>query len=41
MEFEKKNVNPKGRKSADCVIRALSTISGLRWESIYISDYVN
>lgn len=35
MEFEKKNVNPKGRKSDDCVIRALSTLSGLRWESIY------
>lgn len=35
MEFEKKNVNPKGRKAGDCVIRALSTSSGMRWQSVY------
>lgn len=35
MEFEKKNVNPKGRKADDCVIRALSTSSGMRWQSVY------
>ena len=35
MKFEKKNVNPKGRKAGDCVIRALSTSSGMRWQSVY------
>ncbi len=35
MNFEKVNQNPKGRKSADCVVRALSYSSGKTWDKVY------
>lgn len=35
MEFIKLNVNPKGWKTGDCVIRALTTASELDWLEVY------
>lgn len=35
MVFEKFNANPKGLKSADCVIRAISKATGDSWEDTY------
>lgn len=35
MRFEKFNANPKGLKSADCVIRAISKATGESWEDTY------
>ena len=32
MEFEKTNVNPKGRKTGDCSTRAIATTLGISWE---------
>lgn len=33
--FVKKNVNPKGKKTGDCVVRALSLALGKPYETIY------
>lgn len=30
------NPNPKGKKTTDCVIRAICKITGLDWESVYL-----
>lgn len=35
MEYQKFNANPKGLKSADCVIRAISKATGDSWEETY------
>ena len=32
MEFEKTNINPKGRKTGDCSTRAIATTLGISWE---------
>ena len=32
MEFEKTNVNPKGRKTGDCSTRAIAGTLGISWE---------
>lgn len=32
MEFEKTNINPKGRKTGDCSSRAIATTLGISWE---------
>lgn len=32
MEFEKTNVNPKGRITGDCSTRAIATTLGISWE---------
>ena len=36
MEFIKYNANPKGRKTGDCVIRAICTALQMSWEETYI-----
>ena len=36
MEFIKYNANPKGRKTGDCVIRAICTALHMSWEETYI-----
>ena len=33
--FEKKNVNPKNRKTGDCVIRALTVATGKPYADVY------
>lgn len=33
--FEKRNVNPKNRKTGDCVIRALTVATGKPYEEVY------
>ena len=33
--FKKYNPNPAGRKGADCVIRALTVVTGKDWDTIY------
>lgn len=33
--FEKRNVNPKNRKTSDCVIRAITAASGKKYETVY------
>lgn len=35
MEFIKLNVNPKGWKTGDCVVRALTTATDLEWLEVY------
>ena len=35
MEFIKYNANPKGRKTGDCVIRAICTALNETWEDTY------
>lgn len=35
MEFVKFNANPKGRKTGDCVIRAICTALNESWEDTY------
>jgi hypothetical protein len=35
MEFQKVNLNPKLRRSADCVIRALAYADGKDWNIVY------
>ena len=40
MEFLNYNANPKGRKTTDCVIRALCTALDEKWENTY-RDLVN
>lgn len=33
--YRRLNVNPSGRRTTDCVIRALATAIGTDWDSIY------
>ena len=33
--FVKANVNPKGNKACDCVVRAMVTATNEKWEDIY------
>ena len=40
MQFINYNANPKGRKTTDCVIRAICTALGDNWENTY-RDLVN
>lgn len=35
MEFIKLNVNPKGWKTGDCVVRALTTATEMEWLEVY------
>ena len=35
INFEKRNVNPKNRKTGDCVIRALTVATGKDYNEIY------
>lgn len=35
LNFIKTNQNPKGRKTCDCVIRALSSATGKTWDEVY------
>lgn len=35
MEFVKENVNPKGWRTGDCVVRAIAKASSLPWEEVY------
>ena len=35
MEFIKYNANPKGKKTGDCVIRAICTALNEKWEDTY------
>lgn len=35
MEFIKYNANPKQKRTNDCVIRAISTATGIEWKEIY------
>lgn len=32
--FKKENVNPKNKKAADCVARAISKATGISWEQV-------
>ena len=34
--FVKENVNPKGNKACDCVVRAIVTATNEKWEDVYI-----
>lgn len=33
--FVKKNLNPRGHKTGDCVIRAVAAATGLSWDNTY------
>jgi len=35
MKFVKENVNPKGWKTGDCVVRAIAKASSRPWEEVY------
>lgn len=35
MSFQKRNLNPKGWKANDCVVRALSPALGCSWQETY------
>ncbi len=35
MKFEKVNLNPSGRKTADCVVRALVKATHTNWSKVY------
>ena len=37
MQFINYNANPKGRKTTDCVIRAICTALNISWKDCYIS----
>ena len=37
MEFVKENLNPKGWKTGDCVVRALAGANNRSWESTYLA----
>ena len=34
--FREYNLNPKGKRVGDCVIRAISTVTGVEWEDVYM-----
>ena len=36
IKFELKNVNPKGRKTTDCVVRALTLATGKKYEEVFM-----
>lgn len=35
MEYVKRNVNPKGKSTSDCVVRAIAIATGKSWEEVY------
>ena len=35
MEFIKRNVNPKGWKTGDCVVRAITTATDMEWIEVF------
>jgi hypothetical protein len=35
MTFKKTNLNPKGKKANDCVVRAIAYATGTSWQSVY------
>ncbi len=35
MAFKKYNINPKGKKTGDCAIRAVAAATGLGWDAAY------
>lgn len=37
MEFKQHNINPKGWKTGDCVVRALAGANNMSWESTYLT----
>lgn len=37
MEFVKENINPKGWKTGDCVVRALAKANNITWEETYLA----
>ena len=37
MEFKKENINPKGWKTGDCVVRACALANHMSWESTYLT----
>lgn len=37
MEFVKQNLNPKGWKTGDCVVRAIANANHTSWESTYLA----
>lgn len=37
MEFQLLNLNPKGWKTGDCVVRALAGANNMSWESTYLT----
>lgn len=37
MEFNKVNINPKGWKTGDCVVRAIAEANNTSWECTYLS----
>lgn len=39
MSFQKKNLNPKGFKANDCVVRALCPALGCSWQEVYFQLY--
>ena len=36
MNFKRENVNPKGIKTGDCVVRALARANNISWEVAYL-----
>jgi hypothetical protein len=36
MKFEKINLNPKGMKAADCVIRSIAKATNKTWDEVYL-----
>ena len=36
MEFRKENINPKGWKTGDCVVRAIAGANNMSWEVAYL-----
>jgi len=36
MKFEKINVNPKGMKAGDCVVRAIAKATNKTWDEVYL-----
>ena len=37
--FIKYNANPAGRRTSDCVIRAISVLTGMTWDETYIEIF--
>lgn len=40
MGYVKENINPKGLKNGDCVVRALAKVTGRGWYDIYEELYL-
>ena len=37
MKFEKLNLNPKGVKACDCVIRSIAFATNQSWDTVYLA----